>query len=76
MFRGLDSPVAIASMRKPCGTVGLSPPLQPTTSATFICGSRVRDGSGISGVGPYWVDFSMFCPVPQAASDRQTTNAM
>src|SRR5581483_7981396 len=48
------SPVAIAWILKPAGTVGASPGFHPTALGTLIGGSRYWLGSGSHGLGPYW----------------------
>ena len=65
-------------MRKPCGTVGVSPWPQPITFGTPMLGSRPRVGSGRAGFGPYWVALSKwsFSPLLQAASAMQAARAI
>jgi hypothetical protein len=75
-LRGFERPVAIASILKPCGTVGVSPGSKPITFETFTPGSNAREGAGSCGSGPYWVDLSKLSwPLWQAASARHVTIA-
>src|SRR4051794_3114713 len=52
-MRGCIRPLAIAWIRRPDATVGVSPGFQPTALGTLIGGSRYCVGSGSHGFGPY-----------------------
>ena len=67
-MRGCISPVAIAWIRIPAGTVGDSPAFQPTTCGTLIGGMRYWLGSGSTGSAPYCLDGSPPLPLQAVIS--------